>query len=97
MRNKRPKYTGHRLSCPKCKSLRVDAGLTPTGVGDYQCAKCGYAWQGTKQVMAVEKVDADGKFHLSTDEQAFQAICKTQDRFVNEFMKSDFMKWILKD
>ena len=86
-----------RLKCPKCKSVRVDAGLAASGVGDYRCAKCGHTWQGTKQVMGVEKVDTDGKISLSVDEQAFQAIGRTQDRFVNEFMKSDIMKSILKD
>lgn len=93
----RARQSSPRLRCPKCKSLRVDAVLTDSKVAEYLCKKCGHTWRGTKQVMSVEKVDADGKFHLGVDEQAFQAICRTQDRFVNEFMKSDIMKAILKD
>ena len=112
MKSKRPKYStalqnvlvraaardkNHRLRCPKCKSLKVDAGLSESKVADYLCRKCGHTWQGTKQVISVEKVDANGGFHFNVDEQAFQAIGRTQDRFVNEFMKSDIMKAILKD
>ena len=51
MRNKRPKYTGHRLSCPECKSLRVDARIIRKDMGAYFCNSCGHMWTG-KPTMA---------------------------------------------
>ena len=56
MRNKRPKYTGHRLSCPECKSLRVDVRIVRKDVGAYFCNSCGHMWTGDLTMAAFTAV-----------------------------------------